>query len=347
MLPNWLLGKSKSKLQEILGGGGGGTSYTAGDGIDISDSVISLYPATTPAIDSSKIDGLSDDLDSKAALTQITNPNLLDNPWFTVNQRGAISYNTNGYTVDRWKGEDLSDSGNTISISNDGLVCTSSGTPSKSTYIRQYFNGSVFDGSTFTVSMIIESSVAIKTYLQVKSSDNTNLIDSSGIDIPANTPTVIKASAEVQKVDGICSICAFFNYTKEADAIVKIKAIKLEKGSVSTLAMDVVPDYTIELIKCQHYFQVFTGDLGRAMTVLAYRIQFNVTLPIRLYSSPTVTGTPRIFNLDTTEVTGFTFSYSAINNYQTLRINADKTAHGLTDAYVNAGTQKLYISAEL
>ena len=33
----------------------------------------------------------------------VSNPNLLDNPWFTVNQRGANSYSGNGiYTVDRW-----------------------------------------------------------------------------------------------------------------------------------------------------------------------------------------------------------------------------------------------------
>ena len=33
----------------------------------------------------------------------ISNPNLLDNPWFTVNQRGNTFYQTeNGYCVDRW-----------------------------------------------------------------------------------------------------------------------------------------------------------------------------------------------------------------------------------------------------
>ena len=33
----------------------------------------------------------------------MTNPNLIDNPWFRVNQRGETVYKTTGYTVDRWK----------------------------------------------------------------------------------------------------------------------------------------------------------------------------------------------------------------------------------------------------
>lgn len=50
MLPNWLYGKSKSKLASILGGGGGGgASYTAGPGISInSDNRISFRGDTAP-----------------------------------------------------------------------------------------------------------------------------------------------------------------------------------------------------------------------------------------------------------------------------------------------------------
>lgn len=50
MLPNWLYGKSKSKLASILGGGGGGgTSYTAGPGISInSNNRISFRGDTAP-----------------------------------------------------------------------------------------------------------------------------------------------------------------------------------------------------------------------------------------------------------------------------------------------------------
>jgi hypothetical protein len=35
--------------------------------------------------------------------TKFSNPNLLINPDFKVNQRGATSYEKQGYSVDRWK----------------------------------------------------------------------------------------------------------------------------------------------------------------------------------------------------------------------------------------------------
>jgi hypothetical protein len=71
MLPNWLYGKSKSKLADILGGGG--TTYTAGPGISISsDNRISFRGDTAPYDNSASgleadtvkgaIDELTDDL---------------------------------------------------------------------------------------------------------------------------------------------------------------------------------------------------------------------------------------------------------------------------------------------
>lgn len=329
MLPNWLLGKSKSKLQEILGGGGG-TSYTAGDGIDISNGVISFDPATTPAIDPSKVDGLDEDLAALTPKTAITNPNLLDNSWFTINQRGENSYTGNKYTVDRWKSESAN---LVVTHTQNGITLENIG-ESGNCYFAQYIPS--IQSAAFTLSVKASNVTGSPTFY-VHYTDDTWM---PGAAISGDEEITSWTEHSGKAVDR-------FQFTIPAGAAVTVRAAKLEAGEVSTLAMDAAPNYTIELIKCKRYFQVFTGDLGRAMTVLTNRIQFNVPLPIRLYSSPTVTATPRIFNLDTTEVTGFTFSYSAINNYQTLRINADKTAHGLTDAYVNAGTEKLYISADL
>ena len=47
------------------------------------------------------------------------NNNLLDNPWFTINQRGQSSY-TSGYSVDRWK--ILS---GTVTVNAKGITLTS------------------------------------------------------------------------------------------------------------------------------------------------------------------------------------------------------------------------------
>lgn len=56
MLPNWLYGKSKSKLASILGGGGGGTSYTAGPGISINGNNRISFRGDTAPYDNSDSD---------------------------------------------------------------------------------------------------------------------------------------------------------------------------------------------------------------------------------------------------------------------------------------------------
>ena len=42
-------------------------------------------------------------LSGQSGILRVSNPNLLDNPWFTVNQRGAAAYTVGAYGVDRWK----------------------------------------------------------------------------------------------------------------------------------------------------------------------------------------------------------------------------------------------------
>ena len=68
MLPNWLYGKSKSKLQEILGGGG---SYTSGPGISITNNRISFrgdtasYDNTDSGLTADTVKGAIDELAHK------------------------------------------------------------------------------------------------------------------------------------------------------------------------------------------------------------------------------------------------------------------------------------------
>ena len=139
MLPNWLLGKSKSKLQEILGGGSGGTDYTAGDGIDISDGVISFDPATAPAIDPSKVEGLDDDLATLTPKTALSNPNILHNPWFQVNQRNVRNTsNSDVFLIDRWKTSIASSATGTFTKNSDGTITIANTSQSSSDSISIY-----------------------------------------------------------------------------------------------------------------------------------------------------------------------------------------------------------------
>jgi hypothetical protein len=80
MLPNWLYGKSKSKLADILGGGGGGgTTYTAGPGISISsDNKISFRGDTAPynnndsGLEADTVKGAIDELAEDVAVENAT-----------------------------------------------------------------------------------------------------------------------------------------------------------------------------------------------------------------------------------------------------------------------------------
>lgn len=262
MLPNWLYGKSKSKLQEILGGGGGGggTSYTAGDGIDISNGVISFDPETTPAINSSKIDGLDDDLAVLAPKTALSNPNLLDNPWFTVNQRGATTYDgtTEGqYTVDRWK-LTIANRG-TITVTDNGITLSANNSTLNPIF-RQFIEKTIFDslkGKTVTLSIMLAN----------------GSIRSETATIPLNP--VIDNPLISCNIDGILYARLYYhndstgrgmlNIVKNASETLSynIRAVKLELGSVSTLAMDTAPNYTTELLKCQRYFHKYATETLR------------------------------------------------------------------------------------
>lgn len=132
----------------------------------------------------------------EAAVQTIHNPNLLDNPWFTVNQRNATTW-TSGYGVDRW----MVVSGS-ATITENGL--TVNGT------IRQKLENAP-DG-TVIASVKMYSGTATATYNGTY----------NRVDVVSNGGT--------------------------------IRSVKLEYGSVSTLANDHAPDYTTELLKCQRYY---------------------------------------------------------------------------------------------
>lgn len=230
MLPNWLYGKSKSKLAELLGGGGAPSDY---------NQVKAQVTQNTEDIASLG--------DTKAALTQITNPNLLDNPWFTVNQRGQSSYTElNKYTVDRWRTE-----GNSADFSID---IVSDGVQLKRNVSEGYFALSELKESTLLT--------PDKKYtLSILYSDGT--VKSNTFTVPAYEQSYLRI-ASTQSHMGCQAIIdraasgnynTFVLYDGDISVSPTIRALKLEVGEISTLAMDPRPEYALELAKCQRYFQ--------------------------------------------------------------------------------------------
>lgn len=176
-----------------------------------------------------------------------SNRNLLDNPFFTVNQRDFTSVTaTNGvYAVDRWKINNGGGTGSTISVTSQGYIQLTTG----STYIsfQQMFGANELEGKTVTMSV----------------NDN-GTIYSYSFTVPTRGSADVTAGTFVFKTG--CSCNFFVMNTSSAYGYniqlsigtgysATIRAVKLELGSYSTLANDVPPDYVKELEKCKYYFE--------------------------------------------------------------------------------------------
>lgn len=170
-------------------------------------------------------------------LLKNSNKNLLDNPWFTVNQRGQSQYSGAMYTVDRWRTWQADD---VCTVSSNGVSLSCS-----STYINfvQYIDLDIrqfISGKTVTASaMDFDGNIYSGTFVVL---DN---MDSNIVFINGDTRINIYKNSEYGD----------FQFRILGVAAVNLRAVKLELGEVSTLKNDIAPDYTTELLKCQRYFQ--------------------------------------------------------------------------------------------
>lgn len=258
MLPNWLYGKSKSKLTSILGGGGG----TPADYNQVKAQV---------SQNTEDILLLSDALDDKAALTQITNPNLFDNPWFTINQRGLSNYVQAGYGVDRWRIN--ADNTPTIEFTNNGIE------------ISNYVAGNIVLYQRYESNFINNS----KDYtLSIMTSDGTILSSALKKDGSLFRMGELAGAQFYHKVAEVGDTFEIEIFVNTITSNLAIRAAKLELGSVSTLGMDTEPNYATELLKCQRYYQKFnfSGNgpigFGFAGSGVSARIAIPLLAPMRI-----------------------------------------------------------------
>lgn len=168
-----------------------------------------------------------------------SNRNLLDNPWFTVNQRGFTS-GTSGYISDRW-----TILGGTPTITALSPYGISVATSSAYNFIQNcWFTEADIDGKTLTLSANIDGEIqsvtftaAVNTYYSFNFNNGRDMF---------RIFTGASATAHPQVRFTHNTGSATHNYT--------VYATKLELGSVSTLANDAPPNYAEELAKCQRYF---------------------------------------------------------------------------------------------
>lgn len=177
--------------------------------------------------------------------TKFSNPNLLINPDFKINQKGQESYTSGGfeYTVDRWRVSSAK-----VSVSDNGLMIQSTG--NSGSWVSQKFEKEL--EGVFTLSVKV-SNINGKAYL-------TN---------PTNKVTITSAGIYSVTLSNLSE----FNMFIEASTSVTIEWAKLEQGSIVTPF--VAPNYMEELMKCRYFY--YQANVG-AETVgqIGQQVKFNI-----------------------------------------------------------------------
>ena len=157
--------------------------------------------------------------------TKFSNPNLLINPDFKINQRGATSYEKQGYSVDRWKIWNVtvtpSASGG-ITVKNDKYEDTG-------TFIQ--ISESATEGDS-TLSCYVES---VSGTVTMVADDDSQVILKQGLNI-------------VHTSRGTKNFTIFLNQGTS----ITLKWVKLEQGKVATSF--IAPNHAEELVKCKRYY---------------------------------------------------------------------------------------------
>lgn len=158
--------------------------------------------------------------------TKFSNPNLLINPDFKINQRGATSYEKQGYSVDRWKIRNV-----TVTPNTNGGITVKSDKYDDSGNILQYLENATEGDST------------LSCYVTSVSGTVTMVADD-------NSQVVLKQGLNILHVSN--SVKTFTIFLNQGTSIT-LKWVKLEQGKVATAY--IAPDLIEEYLKCQRYFQ--------------------------------------------------------------------------------------------
>lgn len=165
---------------------------------------------------------------------KFSNPNLLINPNFEINQRGSTTYTT-GYTVDRWRVAGATLNAKTKTLSNPNSA--------GGTFLQSLENKPT---GTFTVTLNVASVTGtVKFSWKDESTYKTGAVISKGL----NTYTFTASSLTEVGVD------------VASGASIQLDYMKLEEGSVATHFVE--PNKAEELLKCQRYYEKLEVLLGR------------------------------------------------------------------------------------
>lgn len=260
-----------------------------------------------------------------------SNPNLLDNWYFVgggsqlgdgifpINQRGQSSYTAAGNNgIDRWGGSYCN-----IVLNASGLTITSTGYTNN---LYQFVPYKVWDGlvgKTVTLSFDVEAitgSWAIAAY-----NSAVGTISTTGI---TSVSFVVPSVADSNKFIGLAG---------QSGNVITLKAVKLELGTVSTLANDAPPDFGEELAKCKRRLRYV--PLKRTPVILdgGYSVAVVTLTGIEMASFPTASlitaGTAYAYN-PLTSATPTSASVIAFDyNTPTIQLGLNAALNGIGVVY--------------
>lgn len=196
-----------------------------------------------------------------------SNPNLLINPDFRINQRGKAQYTGKGYTADGWI-IPITSVITQIAVGNSGGIhCeTLKDIDSKGNVLLLQFSEldiSALSGYITISAKIQEVSISAGTFLiRARLGDaDSKYMGASTISLTStSTPDIYSGSFKIP--DNAATMYADINaYNCPAGSYADIKWIKVENSAVATPFIP--PNPAEELVKCQRYYQIrSTGDIA-------------------------------------------------------------------------------------
>lgn len=234
---------------------------------------------------------------------EISNPNLLINGDFRINQRGQTTYTgIVGYCVDRWG----TYASNTVTVVDNGIEFSSSTTTYAQIYQYLEIAPSWAEGKIVTLSASINGEI-----YTVTGTMSTDMGLSMNLTVPnLGSLTLRYGSSKSAYFVGIFNVYSV-NPSGQTNTI---NWVKLELGSVAT-AFSPRP-YAEELALCQRYYQRYNFafnmplpmGVGRSSSV----ISLNFLIPKLRVNTPTFTTSGTVKMLNTPSTTGLSLT---LNQY--------------------------------
>lgn len=215
--------------------------------------------------------------------TKFSNPNLLINPDFKINQRGATSYEQQGYSVDRWKIWNVTVTPSTsggITVKNDKYTDTG-------TFIQILENATEGDS---TLSCYVTSVTGTVTMF---ADDNTQVVLKQGLN-------VVHTSNSTKN----------FSILLNRGTSITLKWVKLEQGKVATSF--IAPNPAEELEKCLRFSRYiptihcvplrrYIGDISNAR---AYYLPLGCVFETKLRAKGTISLKGGVFDSTSSSLGG-------------------------------------------